>query len=70
MKTNLGKRITERADKDGLPADHDLRQKADAFEEATKGYFSDPQTVDVVKFMGLYAKVKLAWRDYSGEALV
>lgn len=68
--TDLGKRISERADRDGLPADHELRQKARAFDDAATGFYAEPQTVDVKKFMGAYARVKLAWRDYSGEALV
>lgn len=70
MDTTLGKRMIEAADKDGLPADHDFRLKAQAFEESVAGFFGEPQTMTVQQFMGHYARAKRAWCDYSGESLV
>lgn len=68
--TDLSRRMTERADADGLPADHELRTKAQAFDEATHGFYGEPQTVPVKQFMGCYARARLAWCHYSGESLL
>ncbi len=70
MDTELGKRMIERADKDGLPPDHEIRTTAIAFEEGTKGFFAAEQTINVKQFMGRYARAKLAWNKYSGDPLV
>lgn len=43
---------------------------ADAFDEATKGFFGTPQTVSVMKFMGCFARARRMWCDVTGEPLV
>lgn len=48
----------------------ELIEKADRFDAATAGYYSEPQTVDVKSFMGAYARARLCWCKASGEALV
>ena len=67
--TDLSIKIRARADADGLSADHELRAKADAFDAATTGYYSEPQTVAVAQFMGAWARARRAWCGYSGEPL-
>lgn len=70
MDTNLAKRAIARADKDRLSEDHPVRVTAIAFEEAAKGFFSEPQTVNIKKFMGCFARARKAWCEYSGESLL
>ncbi len=48
----------------------ELREKADAFDAATKGFYSDPQTVEVKKFMGAFARARRLWCNVTGEPLV
>jgi hypothetical protein len=68
--TGLSIQMRARADADGLPPDHDLRTKAVAFDEATRGFYAEPQTVPVAKFMGAWARARRAWCDYTGEPLL
>lgn len=57
-----------------LAADHpraaELNEKADAFEEATRGFYADPPTVDVKRFLGCWARARRLWCDCTGEALI
>lgn len=48
----------------------DLKDKADAFDRATEGFYSDPQTVSVKSFMGAYARARMLWCRVTGEALI
>ena len=68
--TELTRRMVARADADGLPADHELRVKAWAFDQAAVGFCADPQTVPVQSFMGHWARARRCWCDYSGEPLL
>lgn len=67
---DLGERMIQRADADGLPADHELRVKSAAFSEAAAGFYGDPQTVDVKTFIGHWARARRAWCDYTGDPLI
>lgn len=68
--TGLGASMVARADADGLPDDHALRRLAQAFNEATEGFYGEPQTVDVKTFMGHWTRARRAWCDYTGEPLI
>lgn len=68
--TDLAVAMLARADADGLADDHDMRIKAKAFDCAAKGFYGEPQTCDVKKFMGCWARARRCWCDYTGEALV
>lgn len=68
-RTDLSEKMHALADKGHARAD-ELRTKADAFDAATKGFYSDPQTVDVKKFMGAYARARRVWCEITGEPLV
>ena len=68
--TDLATKMRERADKDGLPEGHPLRELAAAFDEACKGYYSEPQTYDVRKFMGAWSRARRAWCECSGDPLI
>lgn len=70
MDTNLAQRMIDRANKDGLSHDHELRVKAIDFEEAAQGFFAEEQTVSIKKFMACFARAKMAWCDYSGDTLI
>lgn len=70
METALAIKMQARAEADNLPADHDMRTKAAAFDEAAKGYYATPQTVMVKPFMGCWARARRAWCDYTGERLL
>lgn len=44
---------------------------ADKFDAAVKGFYhDDPQTVNVMQFMGHFARARKAWCNYTGEPLV
>jgi len=68
--TDLADKMRARADADGLPEDHELRTKAQAFDEAVGGYYATEQTKTVQQFMGAWARARKAWCAYTGEALV
>jgi len=68
--TYLAVKMLARADSDNLPNDHDMRSRAMAFDEAAKGFYGNPQTCDLKKFMGCWARARCAYCDYTGEALV
>ena len=68
--TDLSKQMLARADADQLPPEHELRTKATAFNEATAGFYSDPQTCDVRHFVGCWARARKAWCAYTGESLI
>lgn len=67
---NLTVAMLARADIDGLPDEHDLRIKANEFNDAAKGFFGEPQICDMKRFLGCWARARRAWCDYTGEALV
>jgi hypothetical protein len=62
--------MVERANADKLPQDHELRKKAEEFEEAAIGLNATPQTCGIKKFMGCWARARKAWCNYSGESLI
>lgn len=62
--------MTKRADADKLPAEHKLRQLASDFNKAAEGFYSEPQTVTVGRFMAAWTKTRKAWAKYSGESLI
>lgn len=61
---SLYDKMLERADKDGLPKDHELRTKAVAFKEAIE---SDGLGK---KIFGPWARARRAWCEYTGEPLL
>jgi len=67
---NLPERMIARADKDGLPPDHELRILAASFAAAVKGYFAEPQTCHVKAFFSRWARARSAWCRYTGEELL
>ena len=68
--TSLSEKMLARANIDGLPADHEMRTRATEFNEATKGFYCEPQICDVKKFMGCWSRARRTWCDYTGESLV
>lgn len=48
----------------------ELTDKADALEEATRGFYGEPQTVDVKRFIGCWARARRLWCDVSGDPLI
>lgn len=67
--TNLANRMRELAKtRDDLPAD--WIERADAFDAATAGFYAEPQTVSVQKFMGAFARARRMWCEATGESLV
>jgi hypothetical protein len=51
-----------------LPAD--WLEKADDFEAATTGFYSDSQTVDAKSFLGAWARARRLWCDTTGDPLI
>lgn len=48
----------------------ELIEKADAFDSAANGFYSQPQTVNVKSFLGAWARARKLWCEVSGEPLV
>lgn len=69
MTTNLSNRMRELA-KARLDLPADWIEKADAFDAATAGFYGEPQTVSVQKFMGAFARARRMWCEATGEDLV
>lgn len=67
--TDLSDKMRALADRGHVRAD-ELREKAKAFDDAAAGFYAEPQTVDVKKFMGCWARARRLWCDVSGEPLV
>lgn len=68
-RTDLSIKMHDLADK-GHERASELREKADAFDVATKGFYSEPQTVDVKKFVGTFARARRLWCEVTGEPLI
>jgi hypothetical protein len=68
-RTALSERMHALADQ-GHARAAELREKADAFDAATAGFYADPQTVSVEKFMSCFARARRLWCDITGEPLV
>ena len=45
-------------------------EKAKAFDEATAGFYGEPQTVSITSFLGSFARARRFWCDVTGESLV
>ena len=48
----------------------ELIEKADAFDEASAGFYGEPQTVSTKKFLGCWARARRLWSECSGESLI
>ncbi len=48
----------------------ELTEKASALEEATAGFFGEPQTKTVKQFLGSWARARMLWCDCTGEPLI
>lgn len=75
METTLAKEMIELADKDGLPAHHELRMAAQQFDEASIAVFAEnqPQPVPlplIKKMLGSWAKAARVMSDYAGTQLI
>lgn len=68
--TILSENMVNRANQDGLPEDHEIRLRAKEFDDAAIGFYGSPQTVNVKKFLGIYARTRRVWCEYSGDSLV
>lgn len=68
-RTDLSKKMHTLADS-GHPRASELREKADAFDQKTAGFYAEPQTVTVQSFMGAFARARRLWCDVTGERLV
>lgn len=67
--TNLSARMRALAKtRDDLPAN--WLEQADKFDAATSGYYGDPQTVNIKKFLGTFARTRRMWCEATGEELV
>ena len=67
--TELGQRMRALA-ATGHERAAELIEKAEAFDAACAGFYGEPQTCDVRKFLGCFARARRLWCDVTGEALV
>jgi len=47
-----------------------LRQRADQFEAAAKGFYAESQTVTPAHFLGCFARARRLYCDITGEPLI
>lgn len=67
-RTALSQRMHDLADS-AHPRAAELRERADAFDKATIGFYSNPQTVGIEAFLGAFARARRLWCDITGEPL-
>lgn len=48
----------------------ELVSLADEFEQNVKGFYSEPRTCDLKKFLGSWARARRFWSECSGEPLI
>jgi uncharacterized iron-regulated protein len=68
--TDLSKKMLAIADAQKLPAHHEMRVRAKAFDEATSGFYATPQTVKVGTMMAAWARARTTYCKFTGEDLV
>lgn len=68
-RTPLSERMHALADS-GHARAAELRERADAFDQATAGFYSEPQTVKTPSFLGAFARARRLWCDITGESLI
>ncbi len=66
MNTELSQRMVAAAEADRLPAGHELRLAAAAFEEATTGFLAPKQTHTVAEMFKAWTRARRAWAAYQG----
>lgn len=52
------------------PRAAELEAAAAKFDEATAGFYANPQTVDVKRFVGSWARARRLYCDVTGESLI
>lgn len=70
MKTSLATKMIDRANQDSLPEDHEVRRVAIEFDDFADKYFNNPKTTNSKRFLGLWARARRIWCNYSGESLI
>lgn len=71
MNTELGRRMRDYArTHPGKELPAGWFAAAEAFDNAAAGFFADPQTVPVGKFVGCFARARRMWCEVTGESLV
>ena len=70
IQKDLAEKMLARADRDGLPPEHEMRTTAEAFASALKGFFATPQTCAVKAFFSRWATARGVWCRYTGEPLL
>lgn len=71
MNTELGKRMRRFAEEhphQEFPPE--WFEAAEAFDDAAAGFFADPKTVSVGKFLGCFARARRMWCGATGENLI
>lgn len=48
----------------------ELKEKAEAFDVAAAGFYAEPQTIDVKKFMGAWARARRCYSECAGVPLI
>ena len=48
----------------------ELIEKAEALDLAAAGFYAEPQTVPVRRFLGAWARARRCWSECSGEPLI
>lgn len=67
--TDLSRKMRALADS-GHARAVELREKADAFDVAAIGFYSEPQAHNVKQFVGAWARANRLWCDCTGESLI
>ena len=68
-KIPLWDRMRARVKLDRLPPDHELSTQSDMLERLWKDYGVEGSGVGVSQFLAGWAKARMTWCHYSGEAL-
>jgi hypothetical protein len=70
MELSLYDKILNRVKEDNLNEDHELVVAAYKFKKAVEDLGSDPPLIEARKFLGIWARTRRLWCEYSGESLI
>ena len=68
--TDLSDAMIAKANEFSLPEQHELRTRAQEFNEATAGAMADPPTHTPKQMLGAWARARRAWCNFTGDSLI
>ena len=70
--TELGSSLTDKMEELAKthPRGEELRKRAAELREGIAGFYGEPQTITVQRFLGRWARARRLWCEITGESLI